>query len=203
MLLPFFYTAVVERAEPIYLVGMMGVGKSTVGSRLAARLGRSFADSDREVERMAGRSIAEIFASDGEARFRALESEAVENLSSEGAVIALGGGTIAQPGMVERLEARGPIVFLMADPTVLVDRIGSDPGRPLLAGLDRSARIEKLRTLLAERWPYYARARIRIEANGDPDEIADRIVRLLEAGSDGHDPIAGGASIGTGRTEAG
>ncbi len=179
MLLPFFYTAAVDRDEPIYLVGMMGVGKSTVGSRLAARLGRSFADSDREVERVAGRSIAEIFAADGEAHFRALESEAIGNLSSKGAVIALGGGSIAQPGMIERLEARGPIVFLMAEPALLADRIGRASDRPLLAGLDRPARIERLSALLAERQPFYDRAGIRIDANASVEEVVDRIVAAL------------------------
>ncbi len=81
----FLYTAPVSNPRPIFLVGMMGAGKSTVGPRLAARLGRAFVDTDQEIERRTGRTIAEIFAGDGEPRFRALEREAIESASDEAA----------------------------------------------------------------------------------------------------------------------
>jgi shikimate kinase len=182
LLLPFFYTATVSRNNPIYLVGMMGVGKSTVGARLAARLDRNFLDTDREVERMAGRSVAEIFENEGEARFRVLEAEAIEAASTDAAVVALGGGAIAQPGAVERLRERGRIVFLMAEPAVLIDRIGNPASRPLLVGLDRSAQIEKLEKLLAERLPFYQQAEIQIDARGTTREVVDRILDELGDG---------------------
>ena len=181
MLLPFFYTAVVSKKSPIYLVGMMGVGKSTVAARLAARLGRAFLDTDREVERVAGRTIAEIWEEDGEALFRGLESEAIEAATAEGAVIALGGGAVAEPGAIERLLDSGEIVFLMADPDVLVDRIGDPASRPLLAGLDRAGQIEKLGMLLSERLPFYQQATIQIDARGTPDDVVGRILDALES----------------------
>ena len=124
MLPPFFYTARVSKPgrpeeRAVYLIGMMGVGKSTIGARLAARLGRRFLDTDREVERIAGRTIAEIFASDGEAHFRRLEAEAIEEATTLGAVIALGGGAVMAPGAMEKLSSTGDTVFLVADPELL------------------------------------------------------------------------------------
>jgi len=179
LLLPFFYTAVVSKNIPVYLVGMMGVGKSTVGARLAVRLGRVFMDTDREVERLAGRTIAAIFETEGEAHFRVLEAEAIRTATAHAAVVALGGGAVAEPGAIERLLASGEVVYLMADPGLLIDRIGDAASRPLLAGLDRTAQIEKLETLLAERGPFYQQARIRIDARGTAGEVVDRIVDQL------------------------
>jgi shikimate kinase len=181
LLPPFFYTAVVSKKSPIYLVGLMGVGKSTVAARLAARLGRAFLDTDREVERVAGRTIAEIWEEGGEALFRGLESEALEAATAEGAVIALGGGAVAEPGAIARLLDSGEIVFLMADPDVLVDRIDDPASRPLLAGLDRAGQIEKLGMLLAERLPFYQQATIQIDARGKPEEVVERILDVLES----------------------
>ena len=179
MLLPVFYNANVPRTSAIYLVGMMGVGKSTVGARLAERLGRIFLDTDREVEREAGRTIAEIFATDGEARFRQLEAVAIEAASADAAVIALGGGAVAEPGAMEKLLDRGEVVFLKADPAILHRRIGDPGSRPLLAGLDDAAQIEELGTRLAERLPFYQRARIQVDALGTIDEVVDRIIDEL------------------------
>lgn len=181
MLPPFFYTALVPRNVPIYLVGMMGVGKSTVGARLASRLGCAFLDSDLEVERLAGRTIAEIFESDGAAHFRALEAEVIEAMAAQASVVALGGGAVVGPGAMDRLLATGEIVFLKADSELLIDRIGDATKRPLLAGLDRVQQIEKLEILLAERRPLYEQARIHVDARGSVEEVVDRIVSELAA----------------------
>ncbi len=184
MLPPFFYTAPVtgnreSESRPIYLVGMAGAGKSTVGSGLAARLGRVFLDTDDEVERRSGRTIAEIFEQEGEARFRELEVEAIDWASKEGAVVALGGGAIAQPGAAERLLAHGLVVFLRADLETLINRIGDGSTRPLLAGLDRAGRVERLGELLAERRVYYEKASIAVDASRRADEVVDEIVAAL------------------------
>jgi len=179
LLLPFFYTEAVSRNSPIYLVGMMGVGKSTVGALLARRLGRPFIDTDQEVERVAGLTIAEIFETDGEVHFRALEAEAIRAASADAAVVALGGGAVAEPGAMERLLAGGEVVYLMAEPAVLVGRIGNPASRPLLAGLDRNEQIEKLERLLAERQPFYEQAGIRVDARGSTEEVVGRIVEGL------------------------
>ncbi|MBJ21208.1 MAG: shikimate kinase [bacterium] len=186
MLPPFFYTASVSgnhpsQSRPIYLVGMMGAGKSTVGPGLAARLGRPFLDIDQEVERVSGYEISEIFEREGETRFRELEAEAIERASQEGAVIALGGGAISQPGAAERLVARGCVVFLRADPEILIERIGDASTRPLLAGLDRGGQIDRLRSLLAERLVHYQRASIEVDASRRAEEVVDEIVVALQA----------------------
>lgn len=181
MLLPFFYTEAVSRKSPIYLVGMMGVGKSTVGALLAKRLGRPFVDTDQEVERVAGRAIAEIFETDGEVHFRTLEAEAIRAASADAAVVALGGGAVAEPGAMERLLASGEVVYLMAGPEVLVRRIGDPASRPLLAGLDRNEQIEKLERLLTNRKRFYDQAEIRVDACGSTEEIVERIVDGLAA----------------------
>jgi shikimate kinase len=181
LLLPFFYTEVVSRNSPIYLVGMMGVGKSTVGALLARRLERAFVDTDQEVERVAGRTIAEIFESDGEVHFRALEAEAIRAASADVAVVALGGGAVAEPGAMERLLEDGEVVYLMADPAVLVGRIENPASRPLLSGLDHSEQIETLERLFAERKRFYDQAGIRVDARGSTEEVVERIVEGLAA----------------------
>jgi shikimate kinase len=166
---------------------MMGVGKSTIGVALAQRLGRRFLDTDQEIERCEGRTIATIFAEDGEGHFRALESDLIARLArgegreddGPGLVVALGGGAMAQPGAAERLLASGEVVFLAAEPEQLLARIGSNTARPLLAGLDREQQLARLRALARERMPFHQRAQHRVDASGPVEEIVDRIVDRL------------------------
>ena len=140
----------------IVLTGFMGTGKSEVGRRLAKRLGRPFVDTDQLVEAQAGKSVAAIFSDDGEAAFRALEREAVVAATARGdAVIAVGGGAILDPINVERLRAAGVVVCLSADAATIIRRIGDVARRPLLAGGDPRATVERL---LGERGPAYERA---------------------------------------------
>lgn len=181
MLPPFFYTGDVSGGKPIYLVGMMGVGKSTVGPLLADVLGRGFVDTDLEIERTAGRSVSEIFDQDGEARFRELERAAIEDALDRkpSAVIALGGGAIVQPGMLDRLKGRGVVVYLRATPEALDDRIGDAASRPLLAGLPSAARVARLAALLEARRPFYERADHLIDAEGDAAAVVQRIRDVL------------------------
>lgn len=143
---------------PIWLVGMMGVGKSTIGPMLAKHLGRPFVDTDSEIEREAGRKIAEIFAGQGEAAFRELERQAIDRAARGSAVVALGGGAIAAPGASERLLEIGTVVYLKATPEQLLRRMGKPDSRPLLAGLDEDQRCERLGELLEERRDAYERA---------------------------------------------
>ena len=144
--------------RPIWLVGMMGVGKSTIGAMLARQLGREFIDTDREIEREAGYSVAQIFEEQGEAAFRDLERQAIRGAEAGNAVVALGGGAMAQPGAAERLRASGLVVYLAATPDQLLKRIEKPESRPLLAGLDREQRRKRLAELLAEREPCYRQA---------------------------------------------
>jgi 3-dehydroquinate synthase len=161
----------------------MGAGKSAVGAQLAARLGLAFADADAEIERAAGARVAEIFAREGEAGFRARERRAIDALAGRPAVVALGGGAIAQPGAPERLAASGTVVWLRARPETLAARIGDGAERPLLAGLDAQGRLARLRALLDERSPCYATARIAVDTDElAPDAVAARIAASLRGG---------------------
>jgi shikimate kinase len=139
----------------VMLTGFMGTGKTTVGRALAARLQKPFVDTDEQVERLAGCSIAAIFATKGEAHFRALERRVVAETAQQDAVVATGGGAIVDPLNYQHMHAAGTIVCLTADVDVLVARTASDTTRPLLPAAERRARIA---ALLAERAGAYAQA---------------------------------------------
>lgn len=166
----------------VWLVGMMGAGKSAVGPLLADRLGCGFADSDAEVERRAGCSVAEIFDRDGEEAFRAHERAAIESLAARGGVVGLGGGAIAQPGAAARLAAVGRVVYLRARTETLLKRIGDARTRPLLRGLGDTQRRERLEALLADRGDAYGSAAIVVDTDElPPEEVADAVASRLGA----------------------
>ena len=123
-----------EARRHLVLIGMMGAGKTTVGSRLARALDRPFVDSDVQVERRASRTVREIFETDGEAAYRVLEAEVLAEAlaSEEPAVIAAAGGTILDPNNRRRMRVFGTVVFLEATPADLVARVGGRDHRPLL-----------------------------------------------------------------------
>jgi shikimate kinase len=160
---------------------MMGAGKSSVGRALAARLGVAFVDADRAIEEEAGRTLPEIFAAEGEAGFRRRERAAIERLGGRAAVVALGGGAMAQPGVPERLAGSGPVVWLRARPETLLERLGEAAERPLLAELAPGERAARLRALLAEREPAYARAALVVDTDGQGvEDTAEAVLRALE-----------------------
>jgi len=166
---------------PIWLVGMMGAGKSSVGPLLARSLKRRFVDADREIERAAGMTVPEIFELEGERGFRARERALVDALGRGGDVVALGGGALAQPGAAERLAATGTIVYLKASPEELLRRLGDGSNRPLLGGLDPAARRAKLERLLAERAGAYETAAIAVDTEGHTLEaVVEVIVQRLD-----------------------
>ena len=159
----------------LYLVGFMGVGKSAIGRRVARALGYRFIDSDHQIEKQAGMKIPRIFETEGEARFRAYERAFVEEgHPAHGCVVACGGGLVIQPGMIERLKARGIVVCLFASVESIIKRTSRNRNRPLLQVADPEARI---RELLAEREPIYMRAGACITTEGR--SIAE-VVRHLE-----------------------
>ena len=134
-------------------MGMMGAGKTTVGRQLAKRLGKSFCDSDREIEARTGVRVAVIFDIEGEAGFRKREAEAIEQLTAlDDIVLATGGGAVLDPRNREVLKTRGFVIYLHAQPLVLCQRTRIDKSRPLLQGGDPRDRLEKL---YAERDPLY------------------------------------------------
>lgn len=167
-----------KRSGNIVLVGFMGSGKTSVGLELARRLGWEFVDTDALVERKAGRSIAEIFAQEGERTFRLLESEAVrEAASRRGAVIATGGGAVLSPENREVLRSSGIVVFLNASADVLYRRVLHETHRPLLRVPDPVGRI---RELLEARLPFYVQADLVVETDGHTvEEVADEVLRHL------------------------
>ena len=170
-----------QRSGTVWLVGMMGSGKTSVGHRLAERLGRRFVDTDREVAMAARATVKEIFEREGEAGFRTRERAAIEAVAGSGAVVSLGGGAVAQPGVAETLAASGTIVYLRARPETLLRRVGAARSRPLLRGLSRPARLERLRGLLAERQAHYERAALVVDTDdANVEQVADAIVRRLE-----------------------
>ncbi|WP_230957120.1 shikimate kinase [Burkholderia cepacia] len=132
-------TTVDMRALPdrAFLVGMMGAGKSTLGRALAASLGWTFADSDDEIARRTGRSVAELFDRVGEGGFRLLETQIVDELTQRpNVVVATGGGAVLNPRSRARLSERGCVIYLHADPDALWRRTRDDTRRPLLQVAD-------------------------------------------------------------------
>jgi shikimate kinase len=147
----------------IVLVGMMGVGKSSIGRRLAARLGIAFVDADAEIEKAAGMSIADIFTHRGEADFRSGEARVIARLLDGGPqVLAAGGGAFMNAGTREAIKAKGVSIWLKADLDVLLRRINKRRNeRPLLQTADPEA---TLRALLIEREPIYAQADLTVHS---------------------------------------
>jgi shikimate kinase len=138
----------------VYLVGMMGAGKTTVGRVIAKRLKLRFFDSDQEIEQRCGVKIPVIFEIESEAGFRGRETQTIAELTElEGVVLATGGGAVLSAANRRRLAARGTVVYLRARPEDLYRRVSHDRNRPLLATKDPLAR---LRELYAERDPLYA-----------------------------------------------
>lgn len=162
---------VAEPIERIVLVGMMCSGKSAVGAALAERLGWAHVDLDREIERVAGRPIREIFAADGEAAFRRMEAEATARIARRAhVVLSPGGGWITNPDLLDALGPGTLCVWLQVSPEEAVRRSTAAPGeRPLLAGPDP---LGAVRRLLADRERFYARAHLVLPTDGRSVEDA-------------------------------
>jgi shikimate kinase len=164
--------------ERIVLVGFMGSGKSTVGRHLARRLGWGFVDMDERIEERAGRSIAELFRSQGEPAFRALELDvAREVVGKPRRVIAAGGGAFAQADTREVLRRSALTVYLECDFETLAARVPADGSRPLAADRDI------MRTLLTERVPSYRSADLTMDASDAPERVAGRIAEAAFPGA--------------------
>jgi len=163
----------------IVLVGMMGVGKSSVGRRLAARLSIPFVDADAEIEKAAGMSIPEIFARHGEPYFRGGEARVIARLLESGPqVLATGGGAFVNPDPRALVKDKGVSIWLHADFDVLLPRPSKPRSdRPLLQTDDPA---ETLRRLLAEREPTYALADLTVQSREVPHEaiVADMMMAL-------------------------
>lgn len=158
----------------VVLVGFMGAGKTTVGRIVARSLRWQFEDLDRRIEQKAGRSVARIFAEDGEPAFRALElAEALELSGLPRRVVASGGGAFARQKTRAALQQAAVSVWLRCELELLLARLPPDGSRPL------SGNHDIMRALLAEREPFYAMADVAVDASGTPDEVAERVLALV------------------------
>lgn len=163
----------------LYLVGFMGVGKSTVGRVLAGRLGVPVVDLDEVIEEKAGADIPSLFSSEGEEGFRYRESQALQELASRaGTIVATGGGIVINPANRDLMRRTGTVVYLRARPQTIWRRLPLDGDRPLLAVANPRAEIERL---LGQREPMYqAAADYVVDTDGlSPDEVAQGLLDLL------------------------
>jgi len=163
----------------IALIGFMGCGKSSVGRLVATQLDFEFVDTDDLIEANAGCSITDIFAQNGEAAFRGLESQIVRELASrQRTVIATGGGLGANPAHLDALKTHALVVCLWASPTVIWSRVRNQTHRPLLQQENPMAQIEKL---LSEREPVYKLADVLINSGLRPlREVAQQVVHQFQ-----------------------
>jgi 3-dehydroquinate synthase len=140
-------------SQNVFLVGLMGAGKTTVGRALAKKLGKQFIDSDHEIEARTGASIPLIFEIEGEEGFRQREAEVIRDLTAQqNIVLATGGGAVLRPDNREYLKTRGTVIYLRASVTSILQRTSHDRNRPLLRTADPRTRIEEL---AREREPLY------------------------------------------------
>lgn len=169
-------------APKAVLVGLPGSGKSTIGRRLAKALGVGLLDTDVAIEQRTGRSIADIFATDGEQEFRRIEEDVVRAaLADHDGVLSLGGGAVTSPGVRAALAGH-TVVYLEISAAEGVRRTGGNTVRPLLAGPDRA---EKYRALMAKRAPLYRRVvTMRVDTNRrNPGAVVRHILSRLQVPS--------------------
>ncbi|MGV3773619.1 MAG: shikimate kinase [Verrucomicrobiales bacterium] len=166
------------------LVGFMGSGKSTVGHLLAMMLGFEFVDTDDMIERQVGKKITEIFATEGEEKFRLYERQILEQLATaERSIISTGGGLVTRPGNLELLQQNSLVVCLWASAETIFNRVAHQTHRPLLVGEDPKGKIVEM---LKARAPFYRQADVLVSSDfRSPREVAIHIVhqfRLVQPG---------------------
>jgi shikimate kinase len=164
----------------IVLVGLMGAGKSTIGRRLAQKLGLEFTDADAEIERAAGKTVPDIFRDHGEAYFRDGERKVIARLLESGPqVLATGGGAFMNEETRHNIARRGISVWLKADVDLLMMRVRRRDNRPLLKAEDPE---EIMRQLIAQRYPVYGHADVTVESRDVPhNSIVSDVIRALAA----------------------
>ncbi len=177
--------------ERIYLTGFMTSGKSTLGSILANILGWNFYDLDKELEFDEKQKVTEIFETKGESYFRKIESEKLRTLSKEkNLIISLGGGTIINNDNVKFITNSGKLIYLRVDPEIIYTRIKKKTDRPLfkefvLSENSKENFLIKIKTMLAEREPYYYKADLVFDVDNSPigltvDKLAKTINRIIK-----------------------
>ncbi len=164
----------------VFLIGMPGSGKSTIGKLLAEHLTLSFFDTDSIISSMEGMSVSEIFESKGETYFRELEYDLFKTWKLHNAVIATGGGLPCHDNLIDRLNEIGTTIWLKIPIPILVERIMNvENVRPLLSNANNL--MNQIRSTLKERTPFYSKANHKINANEDIEVVKKRILRKLYA----------------------
>ncbi|NLB88020.1 MAG: shikimate kinase [Syntrophomonadaceae bacterium] len=164
----------------IVLIGFMGTGKSTVGLKLAEKLGMKFVDMDKEIEKITGMSISTLFKRHGEIRFRSEERLMAKKLSNQkGLVIATGGGIVLQQENIDALRENGILICLDAEPKDIFERvIRKRASRPLLK---KNLQVKDIEEMLKEREPFYNCADFRVNTSGrDLDVIVNDIIKYIK-----------------------
>lgn len=165
----------------IFLVGMMGSGKTSVGRLLAERLAVPFYDTDEIISSLEDMSISDIFAHKGEAAFRQLERELIQHWKMVEGVVATGGGLPCQDDMMEVLHEKGTTVYLQVSIPEIVHRLQQDTTRPLVAGKTDKEVTKIIQNLSNARKPFYQKANIKVIGKGDVLTIVKKIqIKLLE-----------------------
>jgi shikimate kinase / 3-dehydroquinate synthase len=170
----------------IYFTGFMATGKSKLGYTTASMLKRTFIDTDKWIEAKLNLSVADIFTQYGEAYFREWELRCIEELHQQkNLVVALGGGTLTQPDLIQKIHGSGILIRLYSKPEVLSERIGRRNTRPLLANLSDEERLKRICELLAEREPIYRHADFSLESSDDVavEVLARRVRNMVSAWS--------------------
>jgi shikimate kinase/3-dehydroquinate synthase len=163
--------------QNVFLVGLMGAGKTTIGRILARKLGKRFIDSDHEIEARTGASIPWIFEIEGEESFRRREAEVIRDLCNEdGIVLATGGGAVLDAGTRQILQQRGTVIYLRANVNSIMVRVSHDKNRPLLQTADPRRRIEEL---MAQREPLYREVAALVVDTGRPN-VQSMVQTILE-----------------------
>jgi shikimate kinase len=182
----------VKKMRNIILCGFMATGKSSVGRQLAAKTGFEFLDMDSLIEAEAGMNITQIFETQGEPAFRAMESRMIERVAERTeCVVATGGGAIVNPANLQKLKSCGVVVTLAADADAILRRAANDDTRPLLRVNDR---LERIQTLLKQREPFYSQADIVLDTSSLTVEgvVNELMARLRKFG---YEPEEGDAII--------
>ena len=168
-----------KKKRHVYLTGLMGSGKTTIGKLVARSLGRPFIDLDKEIEKKENRSINDIFDQDGEAYFRKVESEVLQSLEPERyMVVATGGGIILDEGNREEMKKKGHIIYLNVPIEKLANRLNDDYERPLLKNKEKEAELLELNK---ERQPLYRDGAYELDTgNLTPLQASKEIVEVVK-----------------------
>ena len=168
--------------QPLFLCGMMGSGKSTVGRRLAQRLSLPFHDLDNLIQKKTGMTIPEIFKKNGEESFRKIERDLIIQFSQTvKGIIALGGGTLQNQQIIDHIKLNGWLVFLDCNPDTLYNRLKESTNRPMIASLSEEDLKLKISTLLNERLQFYGQAHFSVECSDrNVETILEELIKKLK-----------------------